>query len=145
MTYPKRMKWSLGYAGALAVVLLNHVCFSFADSEKYQKAIVKDFETIADVNLEFLFTNPKLNWGTDPFYKKPGYLVSSRREEKFSLGGIAYNEENPIAIVNGTAVMLDDFIGNRRVAEIGSNYVILERGDSLIEITMPPIEEDFNE
>ena len=50
-----------------------------------------------------------------------------------------------MAIVNGESVITGDLIGDRRVKEIGENYVILKKQDSEIELNLPPLREPASE
>ncbi len=100
------------------------------------------FEVITDIDLGFFLTNPKLPWGDDPFLKEPGFALVAPSNEKFILGGIAYTKSNPMAVVNGKTVHTGDQVGDRKIAEIGDNYVILKKHNSEIEINLPPLRDD---
>jgi hypothetical protein len=103
----------------------------------------RHFETISDVDLGFLMTQPKFPWGEDPFLRKPGFSVVSPDQEKFTLTGILYGARFPLAVVNGKKVEEGDHIGSRMVKQIGPNFVILKKKDSEIELTLPPVTEAF--
>jgi len=105
------------------------------------------FSATTDVDLSFLLSHPKLNWGNDPFLKLPGFMeiANDRQTEKLSLGGIAWTEKSPVAVINGKAVKEGDRIGGQRVVAIGPNYVVLEKGRYTTELTLPPIINDEEE
>ena len=81
-------------------------------------------------------------WGNDPFLKGPGYVKISVEPPVYTLNGIAYSEEDPIAVVNGKTVHVGETVGERWVSEIGENFVLLKKGASELEINLPPIPED---
>jgi hypothetical protein len=97
-----------------------------------------DFQPIPDIDLGFLLVQPKLPWGNDPFLKNPGFAEAKTAEEKFVLVGIAWSEDEPMAVINGRAMVEGDQIGTRTIATIGKNYVLLEKGESSIELVLPP-------
>lgn len=98
------------------------------------------FQAIADVDLAFLLAQPKLPWRADPFVKRPGFAVVTVAQEKFVLSGIVWSAEQPMAVVNGKVVVKGDTVGERSVASIGKNYVVLNKGDSSIELVSPPLD-----
>ena len=99
------------------------------------------FEPIADIDLGFLMTNPKLPWGVDPFLKEPGFAQIPSTKENFKLGGIMYEKTSPMAVVNGKTVHEGDVVEDRLIEEIGENYVILKKHNSEIELNFPPLRE----
>lgn len=99
------------------------------------------FEHLIDVDYSFFGTRTKMQWGVDPFQKEPGFAKVNESEEKLELNGILYSDEEPTAIINGQNVVTGDVIGNRRVEEIGENYVILKRNGSEIELNLPPVQD----
>ena len=105
----------------------------------------ENFEHLIDVDYSFFMTKTKLPWGVDPFEKEPGFAKVESVEEKFTLSGILYSKDEPMAIVNGESVITGDLIGDRRVKEIGENYVILKKQDSEIELNLPPLREPASE
>ena len=100
------------------------------------------FETITDVDLGFLVTNPKGPWGDDPFLKEPGYAETLASSESFVLEAVIYSEKNPMARVNGELVHLGDSVQGRKVVEIGENYVLLRKNSSTIEVNLPSAREE---
>jgi hypothetical protein len=101
-----------------------------------------NFEVTNNVDLKFFLNPPKLPWGVDPFLKEPGFAEVKRVDEPFVLNGIFYSENTPTAIVNGKKVKTGDLVGDRRVEEIGENFVILKKKNSEIEINLPPLAEE---
>ncbi len=96
-------------------------------------------ETISEVDFSFFLTNPKLPWGSDPFLKQPGYIKQNGPNQDYSLNGIVYSKNIPMAVINGKIVKEGDRVNDRRVSLIGDNFVILKKQDSEIELVMPPI------
>jgi hypothetical protein len=95
-------------------------------------------ETIVDVNFEFFMNSPKTAWGLDLFKKKPGFGNFGLEEEKFTLQGIVYDKAGATAVIDGKVVKSGDTVGERKIAEIGPNFVVLEKGDSQVELVLPP-------
>ena len=105
----------------------------------YAEELLKPFEHLVEVDYSFFMTKAKLPWGVDPFQKEPGFAKVPKVEEKFELTGVFYSKDQPIAIVNGISLGTGDFVGDRRVVEIGENYVILKKQGSEIELSLPPV------
>jgi hypothetical protein len=103
----------------------------------------QDFDVISDVDFGFIMGQPKIPWGEDPFQRIPGFAQVPSAEEKFTLGGIMFSKQSPSAVVNGKMVQEGDLIGSRVVKRIGENYVILKRKQSEIELTLPPVADEF--
>jgi|GEM_PF-4756385 len=103
----------------------------------------QDFEVISDVDYGFIMGQPRIPWGEDPFLRNPGFAAVSSADEKFTLGGILFSKHSPSAVVNGKMVQEGDLIGTRVVKKIGQNYVILKRKNSEIELSLPPVSDDF--
>ena len=109
---------------------------SFSDSAH---AGDTSFEVLSDMDLGFLLSHPKMPWGEDPFIMDPGYAQVPSTEDKFTLNGIFFTKNDPMAVVNGKTVHEGDLVGDRRISEIGVNYVILKKRNSEIELTLPPL------
>lgn len=97
-------------------------------------------EMIDDVN--FLLENEvDLKWGTDPFKRKPGMYIETKdikkKDDNYVLNGIIYDEDDPQAMINGEKASLGKVIGGRTVIEIGQYYVLLQEGDSILELILP--------
>jgi hypothetical protein len=103
----------------------------------------QDFDVISDVDYGFIMGQPKIPWGEDPFLRIPGFASVPSSEEKFTLGGVMFSKQSPSAVVNGKMVQEGDLIGSRVVKRIGENYVILKRKQSEIELTLPPVTDEF--
>lgn len=104
----------------------------------------QEFEMIYDLDLSFFLVNPKLPWTSDPFEKYPGFASVAEGEEKFTLSGIIYNSDAPVAIINNQTVGIGAAIGSRVVSDIGENFVILKRGGSEIELNLPSSEQNWD-
>ncbi len=126
--------------------LLFLMVFSLTESVAITAAQAADpaFDVINDVDTSFFMTNPKLPWGEDPFLKQPGFAKVKKPDEAFSLGGIVYSKDGQMAIVNGKMVRTGDQVGDRQVSEIGDNYVLLKKGASEVELSLPPLNTDEN-
>lgn len=98
-------------------------------------------EPLIDLDIGYLSTDPQIPWAADPFRRVAGFVEVKPIEEKFVLGGIVYDRNEPMAIVNGESVLVGDELDGRVVDSIGRNYVIMRKGDSLKEVVLPP-EED---
>ncbi|RZA05713.1 MAG: hypothetical protein EOP11_12195, partial [Proteobacteria bacterium] len=95
-------------------------------------------DAIYDVDYRFFMQNPRLPWGKDAFRKHPGFVAVPATEEKLTLQGIARSNGSSTAIINGELVNIGSMVGQRKVVEIGAHFVVLEKGSSLIELTMNP-------
>jgi hypothetical protein len=77
----------------------------------------------------------QMGWGRDPFVDKaPNLSISSLQadEPSWVLGGILYDENNPVAIINGQIVRPGESIAGAKVIAIDRKKVALEiNGGSL--------------
>jgi hypothetical protein len=89
----------------------------------------------------FLFVRPEFTWGRDPFLKKPGFAENEEKEPKWSLSAVFFDGLDSEAIVNGVRVRMGEEILGRIVEEIGPNYVLLSRNDSVLELNLPTKDE----
>lgn len=97
------------------------------------------FPPFMDVETQHLASTPPLTWLKDPFRKIPGLAAPVEREDEphLTLEGVVSSGEEQLAIINGKEYHLEDEVGNRLVSEIGENYVLLEDGNSTIELMIP--------
>ncbi len=132
-------KRSKVFFGILAILL-----FGMVDQPISAATSQDSMEAISEVDLTFFMTNPKLPWGTDPFRKNPGYMTMPKSDAnaQFSLGGIIYSKNVPMAVINGKTVKEGDRVGDRVVSIIGDNFVILKKKDSELELTLPPLADE---
>lgn len=93
---------------------------------------------IFETDIGFFMANPRVPWTNDPFVRAPGFVNDPGADEPYALGGILFDDEDPIAIINGRRVYVGDEVNGREVVDIGENWVILKRGGSEIELTLPP-------
>lgn len=103
------------------------------------------FEVITDIDLGFFASPPKLPWGGDPFLKQPGFAKVTAAPAHFTLGGIVFSQDIPMAIVNGKKVKIGDQVEDRQVSDIGDNYVLLKKQGSEIELTLPPLQDEVDD
>lgn len=86
--------------------------------------------TTATINVE---EKKAETWGKDPFHSPRKVRNSIRRTaspRQWNLSGILYNQELPLAYINGKAVKAGDTIDNAKVIDIDRKKVTLEyRGD----------------
>ena len=70
-------------------------------------------------------------WGHDPFKSsiKPQSHTTDKpkKDLKWILSGIVYNEHAPMAVINRKTVRLGDVIDNARVVTINQKTVLMER------------------
>ena len=116
--------------------ILIFIGFGIAAASAFDK--LERLEGVYDIDLGFLKRNPELAWGMDPFERIPGFAQINKDERAPRLEGVFFNARHPSALIDGEEYDVGDEIGSRKIAEIGKNYVLLERGDSLIELTIPP-------
>jgi len=129
-------------AGAVGLLIFsNWPCFSAFSAEKTLAAAV-DTKTLWDHEPSLLFLKPSFNWAHDPFRKKPGYSVNSFTEPQFTLAAVIYEGADSEALINGRRVRVGDEIGGRIIEEIGPNYVLLSKDDSVLELNLPTSEPD---
>jgi hypothetical protein len=102
--------------------------------------------TLSDVDFKHLSAAPELNWGFNPFLRKPGYAVIDPTTDlitpdKFKLDAIIYEKDDPLAIVNDHTVGVGDHIDGMEIEEIAPNYVTLRGQGLYFELAMPPARE----
>ncbi len=90
-----------------------------------------------DQDPSFLFVRPEFTWGRDPFLKRPGFGPNDFAEPKWELTAVFFDGPQSEALVNGARVRIGEEIGGRIVEEIGPNYVLLTREDSVLELNLP--------
>ena len=95
-------------------------------------------EATADFDEKFLHSVPELSWGQDPFEKTPGYAQKLNPETEPHLEAVFFDAHEPTAVIDGAEYGVGEYVEARRVAEVGKNYVLLEKGDSMIELVLPP-------
>lgn len=107
-----------------------------------QQSTVK-LDAISDVDTSALSTLPEIGWSKDPFQRTPGFAKRSElpAEKIPRLDAIIYSESNPSAILNGDVMSPGEYIYDRKLLEVGRNYVLLEEDNSIIELTLPPAKE----
>jgi hypothetical protein len=98
------------------------------------------FNVKSEVSFDHLKLAPQLNWGKDPFSRKPGFVATNPADEpnpgQFKLDAIVYDSEDPLAIINGITVGVDDEIGDLTVEEIAPNYVVVHGEGVRFELTL---------
>lgn len=129
-------RWFSGFVAILVFGILDQPISEATSNDS--------LESISEVDLSFFMTNPKLPWGSDPFRKNPGYMNLPKADEgsQYSLGGIIYSKNVPMAVINGKTVKEGDRVGDRMVSIIGDNFVILKKKDSELELTLPPLADE---
>lgn len=95
---------------------------------------------IVDVEVSHLKKPLEFEWKADPFLREPGRaFIVDEKAAAFVLETIIFDKTRPLALINKIAVEKGDRIGNRRVKEIGRNYVVLEGEQSLLELVLAPV------
>jgi hypothetical protein len=69
-----------------------------------------------------------------PFEKLPGLNAQDESEEEYSQEGTISSDRRPAAIIDDQVIEVGEEIGSRRLRRVGSNYFLLEKGVSIIEI-----------
>jgi hypothetical protein len=75
-----------------------------------------------------------VGWGRDPFLSKNARLKSLSR---FNLNGIAWDEEKPVAVINGEVVGIGDSIIGNTIMDITPDRVVLSDGQTTTELRLP--------
>jgi hypothetical protein len=124
-----KMKFALSFWLAAA----GFICLvpTFASDSEPQ------LEVISDLDLDFLISSPKIPWGEDVFRKTPGFVHVESEKKRPKLRGIIYLGNRSKAFIDDRVLGLGDEVGDRVITEIGANFVVLEAGDSQIELTLP--------
>src|SRR3989339_1145598 len=92
-------------------------------------------QMISDNYFPIIDKEIELAWGHDAFIKSAGVRrAPAATEELPTLSAIMYDPEAPLAIVNGSTVGLNSMVGQREVIEIGSDYILLKKDSSIIEL-----------
>lgn len=94
---------------------------------------------IVAVDESHLSKKVSYTWGIDPFYKTPGFVKGTPKEPTLELKGIFHSEDDSSAIINKRTVYVNSIIDGYAVREIGDNYVVVQKGETLKELQMPPI------
>ncbi|MBU6374524.1 MAG: hypothetical protein KGQ59_00870 [Bdellovibrionales bacterium] len=131
-------------AGATLGICVIFSTLAFAtEGPSAQKAVQQavrqadPYRGLWDQEHHLLFARPELTWGRDPFLKQPGFALNEFDEPKWELVAVFFDDETSEAIINGKRVRAGDEIQGRVVEEIGQNYVLLSRDDSVLELNLP--------
>ncbi len=81
-------------------------------------------------------SNPKYSWALDPFEKLPGFSTVQEEEEEFVLAGVLGQDRSGAAIIDDQVVEVGATVGSRKLRKVGSSYVLLEKGGSVIELPL---------
>lgn len=97
---------------------------------------------IVGVDDSHLTKQVSYKWGADPFYKTPGFVRGSLAQEPvLELKGVLHGDDDESsAIINKRTVYVNSMIEGYAVREIGDNYVIVQKGESLKELQLRPIQ-----
>lgn len=87
-------------------------------------------------NLTLPKEKPSLGWASDPFEKLPGYTGNAEEEEEFELAGTIGQDRNGAAIIGESVIAVGEKVGTRKLRKVGSNFVLLEKGGSVIEVPL---------
>jgi hypothetical protein len=124
------------------IVILSLLAFGGIYSESLSYSLENQaIQPISDTDFNHLKTAPSLNWGTNPFSRKPGYVtidpaIDEISVEHFHLGGIIYDKMDPVAIINGQTVGIGDPIDGLEVEAIAPNYVIIRGEGNHFELSL---------
>ena len=81
-------------------------------------------------------SSPKYGWALDPFEKLPGFSSVLDEEEEFVLAGVVGQDRSGAAIIDDQVIGVGEKVGSRKLRKVGSGYVLLERGGSVIELPL---------
>lgn len=98
------------------------------------------FPAMLDIEVSHLLTHPPLSWSKDPFQKTPGLAapLPHPTTPKYVLEAVFSDGLEREALIDGRRVRTGDELGaDRFVSEIGENYVLLEDGESTLELSIP--------
>jgi hypothetical protein len=73
--------------------------------------------------------------------KRPGFALNEEAEPSWSLSAVFFDGPESEAIVNGTRVRIGEEVLGRIVEDIGPNYVLLSKNDSVLELNLPTKDE----
>jgi hypothetical protein len=76
----------------------------------------------------------EFSWTIDPFVKVPGNLTVPAEDDDYVLQATLLEGRQPAAILNDRLVRVGDVVSGRSVRRIGRDFVLLERGGSVIEV-----------
>ena len=110
------------------------------ESVKEEKEIIgagkadegRQIAKVEEVKEEFL---PKAKYGRDD----PFSPITGKREiieDKTGLQGISWDEEQPLAIIDGVIVGVGDRVSGREVVKIEKDRVILDDGEKYFELRL---------
>ncbi|MBF0299931.1 MAG: hypothetical protein HQK51_14495 [Oligoflexia bacterium] len=101
-----------------------------------------NIQIISDINDSQMQKDIEYNWGNDPFIKNVGYFHNLYPiNKKYILSGIVQTGDNLAAIINKVILHKNQYIDDYLIKEIGKNYVLIEKDNSIIELQLPPIKE----
>ena len=114
------------------------------ESSAAEKIVSGPNGTSVIVGVEDSHLNQKVTykWGTDPFYKTPGFVKGvTKVEPKLELKGILHaDDDESSAIINKKTVYVNSVVDGYAVREIGDNYVVVQKGETLRELQLAPIQ-----
>lgn len=97
----------------------------------------QSLDSLSEVDMDEVLKAPRLTWGHNPFLMKPGFTASSALDEDPVLSAIIFGGSQPLAIIDGEAASKGKVLRQGQViVDIGRNYVLLESGDSLRQLTL---------
>lgn len=105
------------------------------------KAVKKPLEVLVDMDHSHLNKKIEFTWKRDPFLKKPGYVAAGRQPVKLQLGAVLYGESgDSAAVINGETVFENSMVEGHLVKQIGPNFVIVTKDNSMRELQLSPIQ-----
>lgn len=143
MTLEKKDKIQLGITGVLILLLIVLMASNFsgrkkkASLKKKRASVVQPIApapAAAGIPLERLQQEAAdLKLERDPFTRQPGGTSAGRGP---ALKGIAWDPQEPTAIISGRIVRIGDEVEGHRVADIQKDKVILNDGTQDIELKL---------
>ena len=101
-------------------------------------------EILSILDGKFLTDKPRLTWGRDPFLRPPGLRLGrgpSSVAKELKLEAIIYDKQRPSAMINGQILKIGDRLPTGgQLTEVHPNYVLIEDGGSLRELTIESVD-----
>lgn len=113
-----------------AVLLLSLLVFDRAHAET-------PIEQIIYVDEEHFRSPPRILFGGDPFFRKPGSYQELPPQATLELQAVIYNEQSPSAIINKQVITKGQRLTEGpKVVDIGRNFVLIEERGRVRELKM---------
>ena len=128
----KKQKIEILITGIGILFLIFFILGSIKNTNRKKITPVKAYNEIVAGSLaapvsKILQYRPRESWGRDPFYPETSFGGISSNVSGFILNGIAWDAENPYAIINDEIAKVGDKISGMTVIEINEKSVVIEQ------------------